>query len=132
MSSHTVLLVDGDRDTVSIYKTMLEHHGLRVLISMDGTDALRLLTSEQPDLVVMELLLPGIDGRYITRELKQSAETQHIPILVISSLPPLPPELRDLEILCDAYLSKPCSPTRMLQEVKRFLKDLPAEAISAA
>lgn len=121
MDARTVLLVDGDKDTRFMYGTILEHHGYQVLQADDGEEGFRLACTHRPDLVVVELAVPILDGHRLTERLKQDPCTTEIPILVVSAWA----RAADRELAkrdgCSAYLTKPCTPRRVLREVRRFI-----------
>jgi CheY-like chemotaxis protein len=121
MDPKTVLIVDDDDDSRSICRTLLEHHGYRILEAGDGTEALRLARRETPALVLMDVTLPGLDGWTATRALKADPLTAEIRVVMLTARVSDADRLRGQEVGCDGYLMKPCSPLMILQEVSRLL-----------
>lgn len=121
MNVKTVLLADGDPDSRYIYDFVLQHHGYRVLQAGNGEEAFRLACEHRPDLAVVELCLGVIDGPGLTEQLKRDRRTAHAPVLVLSSRVMATDRERARLAGCDGFLSKPCKPGRMLEEVRRFI-----------
>lgn len=125
MRSPTVLLADADADSRAMYALMLEHHGFRVLHTPDSGEALRLAGEQSPDLMVLDLFLPLVDGDPLAAQIRRDPRTADLPVIALSALPAAVALLRGLQ-LCDRHLTKPCTPTRLLGEVRRMLGDAPA------
>lgn len=117
----TVLVVENDRDTRSIYSTVLEHHGYEVIAADDGPGGIELARERLPDLILMNLSMPTLDGLSATAILRQDARTAAIPIIACTGF--IRDEGEDEAELagCNAYLEKPCEPSRILEEVARFI-----------
>jgi CheY-like chemotaxis protein len=111
-----ILVVEDDLDLRHVYRTVLNVEGYTVLEAGDGFQALRLLDSEPPDLVVLDLGLPRVSGLVVRHELAAQAHLRHIPVLVITgSTAPLD----DLNVTC--LLRKPVSPDALLRAIERCL-----------
>jgi len=112
-----VLLVDDYADAREMYAELLQLSGFRVAQAADGEDALRQASALVPDLILMDLSLPGLDGREATRRLKASPRTAGIPVAILSGMP--------TELVraagADACMTKPCSPEALVAEVQRLL-----------
>ncbi len=121
MYPRTVLLVDADRDCRTVFATMLEHHGYQVLQAGDGELAWRLAAAHSPDLIIVELAIPGLSGVMLMQRLRQDQRTAQTPVLVISSRVLAHDRERASVAGCAAFLPKPCRPRRMLKEVQRFI-----------
>jgi CheY-like chemotaxis protein len=123
MNTKTVLLVEDSEETREVYTTFLRHHGYRVLEAGTGLDGIALARSEQPDVIVMNLAMPAVDGLSATQALKADPATRPIPIIVCSAF--IREEGADPaeDAGCEAYLEKPCEPSRILEEVRRFAGD---------
>jgi CheY-like chemotaxis protein len=120
MAPPTILLVDPDRDSLTIYSTILRHHGFEVICSSDWEEAMQAAATEQPSLVLTELFLPATRPKVLPLALRDDPRTAHLPVVVISSLPERPnPYGLDLTG-CAGYLTKPCLPSRLLEEVRRI------------
>lgn len=121
MSQTTVLLVEDNPDNRDIYTTYLEFHGYRVTGTANGHDALELAQKERPDLVLLDISIPGMDGWTLTRRLKDDAETNGIPVIALTAHALPEHRERAREAGCDAYLTKPISPGKVLEEIRRLL-----------
>ncbi|MDA1002248.1 MAG: response regulator, partial [Chloroflexi bacterium] len=123
----TVLIVDDEPQIVQIARDYLEHAGFGVLTAADGATALELARTKRPDLVVLDLGLPGVDGLDVTRELrKQSA----IPIVMLTARDDELDRILGLELGADDYMTKPFSPRELVARVRAVLRrsDRPVEA----
>lgn len=123
----TILLVEDHEDNRIIYRTALEHFGYRVLLAPDGGEGLRLAREELPDLILMDVSIPVVDGWEATRILKSEPETRHIPIVALTAHALAADRERAREVGCDGYLAKPVEPRRVVEEVRRYLPPEPGE-----
>jgi two-component system, cell cycle response regulator DivK len=129
LTSKRILLVEDHEDNRNIYRTILEHYGYRVLIATDGQNGIRLARDEQPDLILMDLSIPVVDGWEATRLLKLDASTRAIPVIALSAHALEEDRERAREAGCDGYLAKPVEPRKVLAEVARFLdQEVPVPA----
>lgn len=117
----TILLVEDNADNQAVYRTILEHSGCEVLSAWDGDEAIRLATERLPDLVLMDIAIPGVDGWEATRRLKAAPHTAHIPIIALTAHALATDRAKAEEVGCDGYLAKPCEPRRVVAEVERFI-----------
>ncbi len=117
----TVLLVEDHPDNRGIYRTILEHSGLRVIEAEDGETGVRLAQQQRPDLILMDVSLPLLDGWQATRILKDDPETAHIPIIALTAHALQGDRERAVEAGCDGYIAKPAPPRDVLAEVRRRL-----------
>lgn len=115
----TVLLVEDNEDNCIVYATMLQYHGYHVLTTGDGIEALRLTREELPDIVLMDVSIPGLDGWAVTERLKHDPVTAHIPIVAVTAHALPSDREKAWSVGCDGYLAKPCEPRRLLEEVER-------------
>jgi len=120
-SSKTVLLVEDNEDNRTVYRTILEHFGYRVTEARNGEDGVRMAREEHPDLILMDISIPLIDGWEATRMLKSDAATSHIPIIALTAHALATDRAKATEVGCDGYLAKPCEPRRVVAEVERFI-----------
>ncbi len=121
VNAKTVLLVDDDCDSRVVYATILEYAGYRVIEAEDGERGLWLACEHLPDLVVLELSVPILDGFRLTEHLKRDGRMGRITVLAVSAFAMATDRERALRAGCDGYLAKPCRPTRVLEEVQRFI-----------
>jgi two-component system cell cycle response regulator DivK len=116
-----VLLVDDFQDNREMYAMYLEHAGLRVAEAGNGHEALDQAFSLLPDLIVMDLSLPGIDGWEATRRLKADERTKRIPVVALTSHALEGYSEGARAAGCDAFVTKPCLPEQLLNEIRKVL-----------
>ena len=116
-----VLLVDDFPDNRQMYAEFLAFSGLRVAEAENGHEAVRKANTLMPDLVVMDLSLPGMDGWEATRRLKSDPKTKHILVMALTGHALAGHSKGAMEAGCDAFITKPCLPDRLLQEIQRML-----------
>jgi len=117
-----VLLVDDFQDNREMYAEFLRFSGLRVEEAANGHEALDKAFAFLPDLIVMDLSLPGIDGWEATRRLKSDARTQHIPVLALTGHALAGYSEGAREAGCDGFVTKPCLPEDLFAEIARLLE----------
>ena len=125
--SRTILVVDDEPRIVELARDYLEHAGFRVITASDGRAALDAVRREHPDLIVLDLGLPGLDGLDVTRELRRDGS---IPIVMVTARDDELDKLLGLELGADDYLTKPFSPRELVARIKAVLRrtDRPVEA----
>lgn len=124
MSANRVLVVDDDTKTVDLVKLYLNRDGYRVLTAQDGVEALRLARESHPDLIVLDLMLPGIDGLEICRRLRSESD---VPIIMLTARTTDEDKLTGLGMGADDYVTKPFSPKELAARVRTVLRRLPGE-----
>ena len=117
----TILLVEDFDDARELYSTCLRSSGYDVIEAATGTDALALARSASPHLILMDLLLPGMDGWQATAELKRDPRLKHVPIVALTAHAFSEERERIANLGCDAFLSKPCLPPDLIRTVDRIL-----------
>src|SRR5579864_1487092 len=127
----TILVVDDEPRIVQLVRDYLEHGGFTVLTASDGPSALRSARTGRPDLVVLDLGLPGIDGLDVARSLRREGE---VPIIMLTARTEESDKLVGLELGADDYLTKPFSPKELVARVRAVLRraegmQAPAEVI---
>jgi DNA-binding response OmpR family regulator len=115
----TVLVVDDDRKIVGLVRAYLERDGHRVLAAHDGRTALSTFTVERPDLVVLDLMLPELDGYEVCRRIRAAGDT---PILMLTARSSVPDRIHGLLSGADDYLPKPFSPAELAARVRAILR----------
>ena len=116
-----VLIVDDYDDNREMYSSYLEFAGLRVAEAINGKEALSKTTELMPDLIVMDLSLPGIDGWQATRSIKEDPRTRHILVLALTGHALEGASEGAKEAGCDGFLTKPCLPEDLCAEIQRML-----------
>jgi CheY-like chemotaxis protein len=117
-----ILLVEDFADAREMYRDYLEFSGFRVATAADGREAIDKARSLDPDLVLMDLSLPGIDGWEATRILKSDDSTSHLMIVALSAHAMAPEGQRAREAGCDGFIAKPCLPPELVAQVAAFLQ----------
>jgi two-component system cell cycle response regulator DivK len=117
--ARTVLIVEDQIEMRAIASAYLERQGYRVLATDNGADAVRRARDELPDLIFMDISIPGMDGIRATAELKRDPATRGIPVVILTAHPYGSVGKRAMDAGCDGWLNKPCDPRRLLQEVQR-------------
>ncbi len=124
-----ILIVEDNPDNQTIYRTILEHYGYQVSTASNGEDGVRMAREGSPDLILMDISIPIIDGWEATQVLKHDPETSRIPIIALTAHALASDREKAMEVGCDGYLAKPCEPRAVVAEVQRFLgKPEPAPA----
>ena len=116
------LLVDDDLDTREMYGMYLRTSGFRVLLATNGIEAIELSEREHPDVIVMDLMMPHLDGWEASRRLKADRRTRRIPIIACTGVGIGSSAERALDAGCEGYLTKPCLPEHLLAEIRRVLR----------
>ena len=122
-----ILVVEDFDDAREMYRDYLEFSGFRVETARDGGEAIGKTRELQPDLVLMDLSLPGIDGWEATRLLKSTPETSHILIIALSAHALAAEGERARAAGCDGFIAKPCLPPDLVTEIARYLRAQGAE-----
>ena len=126
MRSHavggTVLIVEDNPDATTIYSMVLVHSGLDVLVAADGEQGLALARASRPDVILMDIAMPGLDGLAVTRLLKGDEATALIPIVVLTAHALPGDRERALAAGADEYHTKPIEPRAVRDVIERVLR----------
>ncbi len=129
----TVLLVEDESDVVDLLRYNLNKAGFSVLIAGDGLLGLEMARKNRPEIIVLDLMLPGMDGYSVCRALKQDSDTESLPVLMLTARGEPSERVRGLEIGADDYLTKPFSPRELVLRIQALLRRtrprLPGEVI---
>jgi len=125
MTKRKILVVDDDHKIVDIVRLYLEKDGYRVLVAYDGLEALELARQKRPDLIVLDLMLPGMDGLDVCRILRTESE---VPIIMLTARTTEEDKLVGLELGADDYVTKPFSPRELVARVRTVLRRVGKEA----
>jgi two-component system, cell cycle response regulator DivK len=119
--SKTILIVEDDTDNRRIVIKVLSVDGYRVIEATDGFEALEQARAQQPDLILMDLALPHLDGWEATRRLKSDPTTQSIPVVALTAVAMRGDEEQARAAGCDDYIPKPARPVAIRQVVRKHI-----------
>jgi len=117
--SHKILVVDDERSITDLLEYNLQHNGYQVIVAHDGRHALRLAQAEHLDLVILDLMLPGLDGLDVCRELRRESQ---VPIIMLTARDEELDRVVGLELGADDYVTKPFSVRELMARVKAVLR----------
>lgn len=122
MAAARILIIEDDLDNREMVKFLLQRSGFDVMGAPNGTDGLAMAQENVPDLILLDMTLPGMDGWQLAHQLKGDPLTQHIPIIALTAHTLPGDRKRALDSGCDGYISKPISVQTFADEVKEYLK----------
>lgn len=116
-----ILVIEDNADNLELVRFLLEQAGFQVISAMDGLDGLEKARSLKPDLVLLDMSLPELDGWHLAKQLKESPETAHIPIIALTAHTLPGDRRRALEAGCDGFISKPLNVARFASQIQEYL-----------
>ena len=119
--SKRILVIEDTEDNRRIFRDLLTHAGFELLEADDGQKGVAMAAEERPDLILMDIQLPVLDGYEATRRIKANPDLQHIPIIAVTSYALSGDEAKARAAGCDGYIAKPFSPKQILATVRDFL-----------
>ena len=122
MSKLNILIVEDDPQTVKLIKFILEKEDYSTISAKDGEEGLQMAREKKPDLIVLDLMLPGIDGYRVCEILKANPVTKEIPIIVLTALDTGVDFEKALEKKADWYITKPFEPQHLLKRVNYLIE----------
>lgn len=127
MPRENILVVDDEEDLLELVQYNLTREGYKVHTAATGEEALNIANSSKPDLIVLDLMLPGVDGLEVARKLKGNSDTAEIPIIMLTAKGEEADIVTGLELGADDYIPKPFSPRILLARVRAVLRRAGAE-----
>jgi two-component system cell cycle response regulator DivK len=121
MDKPRILIIDDDPDNLELMRFMMKHQGYEVLEACGGREGLKLARSQRPQLALVDLAMPDIDGWTVTRELKTDPATRHIKVVVVTVRSLRADRQKAQEAGCDAYITKPMSMAQLAEIVSKLL-----------
>ena len=129
MSRESVLVVEDDEDILELVRYNLQKDGYRVRCEVSGEDGVAAARAEVPDLIVLDLMLPGIDGLEVCRRLRQDPRTDRIPVVIVTAKGEEADVVVGLELGADDYVTKPFSPRVLLARLKAVMRRVGRETV---
>ena len=123
-----ILIVDDDIDTLQLVGTMLERQGYSILAANNGKKAIDIAQRETPDIILLDVMMPGMDGYEVTRQLRSMDKTAFIPIIMFTAKAQISDKVEGFEAGVDDYLTKPTHPAELIARVKTILSRPKSEA----
>ena len=117
-----ILIVEDDEDSREIYREILEESGFEVDTAVTGPQALLMARERHPDVILMDISVPEMDGWAVTSELNGDPRTADIPVIVVTAYAFSADRNRAESLGCAGFLTKPCEPSRVLAEIQRTLE----------
>lgn len=117
-----ILIVEDEKDIVKMLEYNLKKEGFRVIDARDGEDALDLAVRDHPDLILLDLMLPGMDGLEVCKALKKESKAISIPIIMLTAKSQESDKIIGLELGADDYITKPFSPRELIARIKAVLR----------
>ena len=127
MRKGTILVIDDEKDLIELIRYNLEKDGFEVKGAVDGESGLALAAQELPDLILLDLMLPGIDGLEVCRMLRSETRTARIPVIMLTARGAESDRVVGLELGADDYVTKPFSPRELTARVKALLRRLSSQ-----
>jgi len=124
MTKETILIVEDDKNISKLIKYNLEKEGFRCMVSFNGEDAIKTLDQDAADFIILDIMLPGIDGLEVCRRVKQDKKLSNTPILMLTAKGEEVDKIVGFELGADDYMVKPFSPRELILRIKAILKRL--------
>jgi two-component system alkaline phosphatase synthesis response regulator PhoP len=121
MANERILIVDDEEDVLELVQYNLDRSGFRTETASSGEEALSKARKSSPDLIILDLMLPGIDGLEVCKKLKSEVKTEHIPIVMLTAKGDESDIVTGLELGAEDYVTKPFSPKILIARVRRIL-----------
>jgi len=122
MSDAKILIVDDVEENVVLIKAFLEEEGYQVLTADNGIDALEMIESSSPDLVLLDVLMPGLDGFEVCQQIKFNLKMEELPVVMVTALNAREDRLKGLEVGADDFISKPIDWAELIGRVRSLLR----------
>ena len=119
--SKRILMVEDTEDNRQIMRDLMASAGFELLEAVNGADGVAMAAREKPDLILMDIQLPVMDGYEASRRIKAIPELRHIPIIAVTSYALSGDEAKTMAAGCDGYVAKPFSPRALLAKIREFL-----------
>lgn len=116
----TILIVEDNEKSLYMIKYLIEYNNYKVIVSRNGVDAVKMAAKKKPDLILMDIQLPLLDGYNATRQIKANKETCKIPIIAVSSFAMIGDKEKTFKAGCNGYIEKPINPETFITEIEQY------------
>src|SRR3972149_6100057 len=127
-----ILVIDDDQEVLQLLIIMLEHEGYQVSVAANGVQGLKIARNQRPDLVLLDLMLPGIDGFEVCSRLRKEPATATVPVLIVSAKSQQTDRAAGTKVGANGYLTKPYQRKELIAQVRMFLDRSQAAAVAPA
>jgi len=117
-----ILVIEDHEENRRLLRDLLTSFGYELIEAVTGEEGLAAAEAQQPDLILMDIQLPGIDGYETTRQIKANPALLHIPVIAVTSYALSGDDVKALEAGCDAYVTKPFDPAELLEKIQEYLR----------
>ena len=121
MAANRILVIEDHEENRRLLRDLLTSFGYELTEAVTGEDGLVAAEANPPDLILMDIQLPGIDGYEVTRRIKANPALRHIPVIAVTSYALSGDDVKALEAGCDAYVTKPFDPADLLEKIRGYL-----------
>ena len=130
-----ILIVDDSLTILEVLKSVLIEENFRVISALDGVSGLELALQEKPDLIILDMMLPGMNGDEVCKRIKSDDEAKNIPVVIITAKPDLIDDAQKIKMGADDYIYKPIDPSLLVRTIRQILirrgKNAPGESLSS-
>ena len=119
---YKVLIIDDEKTLQAMLRTVLASNGFDVAAALTGEEGLRLAVTEKPDLIILDVIMPGIKGREVCRQLKADPLTQHIPVLFLTAKDSEDDVKAELDVGAIGHVTKPINSMSLVRQIKKILE----------
>ncbi|MCX8110634.1 MAG: response regulator [Syntrophorhabdaceae bacterium] len=116
-----ILVIEDNEQNLYLLKFILEKHGYEVIVAVDGQEGIEKTVSERPDLILLDIQLPVMDGHAVARQLRKNSQLDNIPIIAVTSYAMTGDREKAIESGCNGYIEKPINPDTFIQQVEHYL-----------
>ena len=125
----TILIADDEPGVVKILGMRLRANGFQIVTAHDGAMAIALAHQEKPDLIILDIKMPGTDGFSVFEDIKNSADTMSIPVIFFSALPPEQAREKATQLGADGFISKSADPDEILAKIREILGEVKSQPV---
>ena len=116
-----ILIVEDNEKNLYMMTYLLEYKGYQVVTAIEGVEGVKMATTEKPDLILMDIQLPVLDGYEATKQIKANKEISNIPVIAVTSFAMIGDKEKTLKAGCSGYIEKPINPETFAMEIDKFL-----------